>query len=292
MQSLNKEYGYSKIKPCYLIVVAMLLFCHNLCASYNFDHSSPRSSGMGGISVMLSDNWSNFNNQAGLGAMNGISAGTIYNSKYGLSQLSTKALAVSIPITGGVAGFNFSYFGYSKYNESKYAFAFGKRLHEVFFAGVQIDYYNIHISDSYGNKGLFTAEFGLLSKPLKNFYIGFHIFNPAHQIIQSELNEHLPTIMKFGAGIYLKKTTLLGFEAEKRTNQQAQYKLGAEHLFYDFFFIRAGTSLNPAKFGFGTGFIYQQFRLDFSFINHPELGYSPNISLIYAIKEKNKPKNN
>ena len=50
--------------------------------------------------------------------------------KYGIKELSHGALALALPTNAGTFGLSYSYFGYSKYNESKIGLAYAKKLFE------------------------------------------------------------------------------------------------------------------------------------------------------------------
>src|ERR1051326_2889067 len=123
-----------------------------------------RAGAMGNASVTLSDVWSTFNNQAGLGFMKNIGVGTYYEDRFMLKQLSSKAFAFALPVHGGTFGLSYSSFGYSAYSENKYGLAFGKSFGENISAGIQMDYLTTHITENYGSKGTLVAEAGMRSE--------------------------------------------------------------------------------------------------------------------------------
>ncbi len=240
-----------------------------------------RSAGMANASITTDDLWSNFRNQAGLANIKNPSGGFLYENRFGLYQVSTKALAIAIPVNSGCFGLNYSYFGYSEYNESKAAIGFGKKLAEFLDIGIQLNYMHTYITENYGNRGTVTFETGLLATPISDFTLAFHVFNPLHTLISRNINEHIPTIIRAGIEYKFNENTMLAVETKKDINQKPVFKFGGEHLLFDFLYIRTGIQTNPVKYSFGFGMEYKGIYGDIGFISHPELGYSPHLSIYY-----------
>ncbi len=240
-----------------------------------------RSAGMANASITTVDLWSNFRNQAGLANIENPSGGFLYENRFGLYQVSTKALALAIPVNSGCFGINYSYFGYSEYNESKAGIGFGKKLADFLDIGIQLNYMHTYITENYGNRGNVTFEAGLLAKPVPDFTIGFHVFNPLHTSISKSINEHIPTIIRAGMGYTFNNKTFLTIETRKDMEQPSAFKFGGEHFLFDFLYIRTGIITNPVKYSFGFGMEYKGFYGDIGFISHPELGFSPRLSIYY-----------
>jgi hypothetical protein len=262
-----------------LFIISIL--SSNIYCAYLTVPIDGRSAGMANASITIDDTWSNFRNQAGLAHIENTSAGFLYENRFGLYQVSTKALAIAIPVNSGCFGLNYSYFGYSAYNESKAGIGFGKKLADFLRFGIQLNYMHTYISENYGNRGKVTFETGILATPVQHFTVGFHVFNPLHTYISNNINEHIPTIIRAGIGYEFNKTTRLTIETQKDIDQKPVFKFGGEHLLFDFLYIRTGIMHNPVKYSFGLGIEYKGFYGDIGFISHPELGYSPHLSIYY-----------
>lgn len=247
-------------------------------------NSGARSAGMGNASVCLTDVWSNFNNQAGLGFIKQTSVGANYENRFGMKELSTKSVAAATPVKGGVFGVNVSSFGYTLYHENKYGLAFGKSFGEFLSAGIQMDYLSYNIAEGYGNKGFLTAEMGILAKPMKNLIIGAHLFNPTRTKLATYNNEKIPTLMNLGVNYIFSEKVFVAVEIEKDIDHKPSVKVGTEYHPIKEFYLRAGVSSNPSQPAFGFGLDLKNFKLDVSAQFHSVLGFSPQFGLSYRFE--------
>jgi len=245
-----------------------------------------RSAAMGNASVSLSDVWSAQQNQAGLGFVKNISAGVYYENRFSLKELSLKGAVIALPVKGGTFGLCISNFGYSLYSENKYSFSFAKAFSSKFSMGIAMDYLTTKIAEGYGSKGLFAAEVGIQSKPIKGLTIGAHIFNPTRAKLSDYNNERIPTIIRLGADYNFSDKVILALETEKDIAQKSIFKAGIEYKAVKEFYLRAGIGTNPTLSSFGFGLNLKNFKLDFSANYHQVLGFSPQFALTYIFNKK------
>lgn len=272
-------------------LVVFMHFCIIVFAGGGDDNPfGARSAGMGNASVMLSDFWSVSQNQAGLATLKNIGGGLYYENRFFVNELSLKAGGFVLPTKSGVFGLSLSQFGYSRYNESKVGLAYAKKLWDFLSAGIQFNYINTYIAESYGNKGTAVAEIGLRAVPKENLYIGAHIFNPTRARIADYRDERIPTVMRLGIGCNFSKKVLVTAETEKDLQNIPVFRSGVEYNFMDHVFFRAGISSNPRKASFGIGFEYAGFKADLAFASHPVLGYSPHFSVMWELSRKDQTK--
>lgn len=244
-----------------------------------------RSAGMGNSSVMLSDLWSIYHNQAGLAGIKNMEFGIHYENRFFVKELSLSAGAFVLPTKSGVFGLSISHFGYSQYYESKIGLAYAKSLGNIFSVGVQFDYLNTYFSQEYGNKGTAVAELGVRATPTENMYIGAHIFNPTRSKIAAYNDEQIPTIIRFGVGYNFSKKVIVTAETEKDLQNAPVFKAGLEYNFMEHLFLRSGVSSNPNKMYFGVGYEYKGFKADIAFSTHPTLGLTPYISIMWEFNK-------
>lgn len=237
--------------------------------------------GMGNSTVMLPGYWSVFHNQAGLAFCNQMQIGFHFENAYFIKELSLKSTAFVLPTNSGVFAGSFNYFGYSLYNETKAGLAYSKTLGKRFAAGIQLDYYRVHIGENYGNKGVATAEIGILAIPVDNFFIGAHAFNPVRSKMADYADERLPTILRFGIGYRISEGLTFTAETEKDLDYKPMYKTGIEYKLLKKIYLRSGISTNPTKFFFGIGFQFHSIQADFAFSQHQTLGYTSHFSVLY-----------
>lgn len=271
------------MKKTAILLFILLFSVAGYCGNENQVFGA-RSGAIGNASVTLSDEWSTFNNQAGLGFVKKISIGTYYEDRFLLPQLSSKAVAFALPVKGGTFGLSYSSFGYSAYGESKYGLAFGKSFGKNISAGIQMDYLNTRISENYGSKGALTAEVGLQFRAMKKLVIGAHLYNLSRTKLTDYNNERIPTVMRLGLQYTFSEKVFIAVETEKDMDRKALLKVGAEYMVAKVLYIRAGISSNPSLSCFGFGIHLKGFKLDVTSTYHSVLGFSPQLGLAYEFK--------
>jgi hypothetical protein len=185
-----------------------------------------------------------------------------------------------IPVSKGAFGATMSYYGYSDYYELKSGIAYSMMLTEGLSAGIQMDYFNTHISGFYDDVHLLTFELGLIYRLNKEIYLGFHVFNPLNYQVRKNTSE-MPSVMRLGVGYQLLEDLLLCGEIEKELDKNLNLKMGIEYLILDRFVVRTGISSLPFQNSFGIGYKWNELKLGVSFLRHNILGYSPSVSLDY-----------
>jgi len=235
---------------------------------------------MATASVTFTDIWSSSNNQAGLGYIEQPTAALYYENRMNVKNLSTRAITVAMPFQSTVVAINYRYFGLPKYNESKFGLAAGRRLGEKFAVGVQMDYFHAFVADGYGNFGVLCAEIGLLCEPAKNLFVGAHVFNVTRSRQKVNLDERVPTIMRFGIGYAIHEKAFIAVETEKDLRMDAIFKGGLEYSPVGELYLRCGMSTGMMyQYCFGLGYGWKYFTVDMSFSHHKFMGFSPHISL-------------
>jgi len=272
------------MNPRYVFHCIFLVIPFFLNAAHDNVPEGGRSAALANASVALTDFWSLQNNQAGLAFYNRPAGGIYFENRYMVKEMSMKAGGVVMPVKAGVLGLNISYFGYPKYNESKFGLAYARSFGDMLAVGVQLDYLHTSIDENYGKKGVATFEIGLLSKINKHLSIGAHIFNPIQAKLTDYDNERIPAIIRIGAAYSFDENILVTVEAEKDTRMDPVLKCGLEYRIIEQIYVRGGISTNPGLYSFGFGLDFKKLRIDFSSSVHEVLGYSPQISLIYNFK--------
>lgn len=274
------------LKKIYLPIFFILICFVAISGNENYPVGA-RYSSMGNTGVMTPSLWSTSHNQAGLAFLKISEVGLHYENKFLIPELGLSSLAFALPSKkSGTFGLNYNHFGYSKYNESKIGLSYAKMFGGSFAAGVQIDYFQTHIDEEYGNKGVPVAEIGILSQPVKGLYVGAHVFNISKAKIDDYSNERIPTIFKLGLGYAFSEKTLVCIETEKDLDQKAIFKGGIEYQLLVNLYLRTGIITNPVQNTFGVGYKMKKFKADIAFVTHPVLGLSSQISISYALSSK------
>jgi hypothetical protein len=241
-----------------------------------------RFDGMGNATVMIPDLWSLSHNQAGLGWVRSLSAGFHFENKFVVPEYSLSAAGLAIPVKPGTLGCMVYYFGYSQYHETRAALAFGRAFTDKFAVGIQLNYMSTYVADGYGSYGAVVVEGGMIISPLKNIYIGAHIFNPTQAHLNNLVQDVIPTNLRVGMGIQLLDQIFVSVESETSNQSKPVYKAGMEINTASNLFFRAGYSTDPGRPSFGLGYLFRGLRGDLAFTLHPRLGFTPYFSLMYS----------
>jgi len=269
------------MKKIYTLIV-LLFFSFQIFSQSQNRPVGANFSAIGNAGVSLSDVWSVYHNQAGLAQLKTFGIGINFENKYGIKELSHSALALALPTKTGTFGLSYSFFGYSKYNESKIGLAYAKQLFEKFSAGIQLDYFTTNIYGDYGRGGLLTAEIGIIYQPITDLKIGAHAFNPVRSSYNTFDDENLSTSIKLGASYNFSELVLFSFEVESDLENTTNFKSGIQYQAVENLYLRIGINTKPVTYHFGFGYHFQKVFADIAFSHHEILGYSTNISLQYA----------
>lgn len=263
-----------------LILIFLLTF---FIGSYTFSAQDKiiedgKSAAMANTSVTLTNLWSIYHNQAGLGYLENISVGAFHQSGY-IKEQNMQGIAFALPTKTGTIGASYSYYGFSQYNEMQAGLAYGKTFSDYFAVGIQLNYLRNHITGNYGSAETVNFEIGILSKPIENLTIGAHVYNPSRSKIG---DEEIPTIFNLGISYLFSEKVIFAIGTEKDLDHDAIFKAGLDYQLIDFVSLQAGISTNPAKYSFGIGFHYINIDAHVGFISHQTLGFTPSFSLNYG----------
>jgi hypothetical protein len=264
--------------------ILFFVFCDVYAVNDNYP-AGARVSGLSNSGVVLTDLWSNYHNQAGLTGVEKFTLGFHYENKYVVSEYGLHALALAIPTSRGTIGASVTFFGYSKYNESKISLAFGKPFGDKFSAGIQLDLLNIYQAEDYGNSTTLAVEGGIIAEPVDGLLIGAHVYNPTQSSYNTFEPEKVPTIFQVGMGYYFTEKLLIVVETEKDLRQKAVFEGGIEYHVIKSIYARFGISTyEMSSYSFGVGFVHKGVKADMAFSQHQILGYTPHVSFSYSFR--------
>ncbi|MDR0711241.1 MAG: hypothetical protein LBF67_02690 [Prevotellaceae bacterium] len=246
-----------------------------------FPHGS-RAAALGYTGVVNTDVFAAYNNQAALGFLSSPQAAVHYENRYFTEALNLSAAVFAMPVPAvGVLGVDVCSFGYSRYRETRMGVAWGKPLSERISAGAQLGYHLVQVTE-YGATGALTAELGLIAEPVKNLWVGAHIFNFTNsRYFSHTYHERLPVIFNVGMGYRLAQHASLLVGAKIESEQAAQAMAGLEVVALKTLALRLGVLVKPVELLAGFGYTYRKLHIDMAFSRHETLGYTPQVSLSY-----------
>jgi hypothetical protein len=234
-----------------------------------------RAAAMSNCGVAIADLWSVSHNQAGLAFLKNGSFGLCHEQRYLMKELGLNSLVVAIPVRSGTFGGQLNYFGYSKYHEVKGGVAYSLKLSKNLSAGLQLDYFSSYVVSSIRALHQYTFELGLLSKPIENVSLGFHLFNPLPGKYKQNSELLLSTIARLGISYEIRKRVLFCVETQASNTENPIFRFGFEYWANQFLQLRLGVSDEPSSFSFGFGYQWKKYKIGIAFSNHPVLGFTP-----------------
>lgn len=235
---------------------------------------------MANVCVMNHDLWSSFHNQAGLSFNKFPAIGFSYENRFGIKELGTRAIALSLPAGKVSLGALYSYFGYSDFRRQMTGIACGMPLSGDLRAGVMIDYFSEKTYGEYNRNQMITCEAGVIITASENIMVGIHIFNPVPNSIR---RSDMPTELRAGASVNLGKGLIAGVETGMCSGHNISVSTGFEYEAAKNLMIRGGFSTTYNSFSFGIGYHTSPAIIDFAFSTHERLGISTTVSLIFEL---------
>lgn len=254
---------------------SLLISC--LLASYNHAQTSfllPSSTAIAGTSVSDLNHWSSFHNPAPLSNTSSAQLSAQVESRYIITELSTKSLSIVYPTDYFVSGVAFSYYGFSLYHEMIVGLAFAREFSERFSIGVQFNYLTTYYQASNSYHGAFFPQVGINFPLSKTFQLGFHVFNPFHTNITTDITtKRLPAIFSLGYSYDLSNKLIWRFQSDKEFSSNYRFATAFDYYLMDNVRFQVGVYgyeyLIPCL---GFGYKFKQFDVDLNSELHPLLG--------------------
>ncbi|RAV98818.1 PorV/PorQ family protein [Pseudochryseolinea flava] len=241
-----------------------------------------RAQALGYSSACLYDEWSLFNNAAGVANIKHLAAGFTYEANPGFSYFNRAAFVTSIPIKFGAFGVGAQRFGDHLYNEHVVSTAFASTF-GLASIGVKINYIQYHVEGS-GNKSLFSFNFGGIAKLTDQLSVGAHIININQGKLTEDGIDRIPTILQVGIAFKAFTKLTVVTEVQKDLEYDALWKGGIEYQPFKKFLFRTGFNIHPDAAFAGFGARFQKMHLDYAATFLRRAGVSHQASIIYHFR--------
>jgi hypothetical protein len=216
-------------------------------------------------------------NPAALAYISVPSAGVNTEKRFMLKALSVHTAVVVLPVSPGAFSFNIQQAGYSAYRQQQLGFAYGRQLGNKLSIGMQIDYLANTIRQ-YGSMNTVTFELGCLLHITPQLHAGIHIFNPAARKLG---DEPLSVIYTAGLGYEVSEDFLISAAVVQENDVAPVAKVMCEYRIIPQLSLQLGTSPTNAAASFTLG----RMRIFFAASHHPQLGFTPNTSIVWQLKK-------
>lgn len=240
-----------------------------------------RSMSMANASTTLNDVWAFHHNPGALADVTTFSVGVSYENRFLLKELQSQGIAVAIPLKVGVLSVGGQTYGYRQFRTYKGGLGYSLRLADKLYAGVQLNYLGLQLSQNYGSRNGLSAEAGIYAKFTDNWKLGVSVFNVGRTRLSDFADDRFSTLMRLGSSYRFSKKVLLAIEVEKDLDYDLRFKTGVEYEVIDDFYLRGGFATTPIELSFGLGYQARVIRFGAGSSYHQILGWSPNFSISY-----------
>lgn len=268
-----------------VIIIFIFLLQYSVIAGFEQTNIGSRANAIGGAFVGLSDDcWGIFYNPAGLSRLIHNEAAVYYSPRpFGLSELSTTALAFNYYITYGTFAFAAKKYGFELYKEISGTLSFANSILGINI-GTSFHVHTLTIK-GYGNDYTIGIDLGIIFPLASNLLFGCSAKNINAPTI-GQKKEKLPQLFSFGTSYSPVNNLLLLLDYEKEIMFDGSIKAGIEYRVFDFGALRFGVNEKPSSVSAGLGLKYSSLKIDYAFINHQELGLTHSITIGFLWGER------
>lgn len=260
-------------------IIPLLLLAYPSFAQSFSTLSGARSHGLAYASACLEDEWSLFNNVAGLAASSTLGASISSNVRPQLSGMNRIAATFTVPFQVGVVALGTIRTGDNLYNEQVVSAGFSNQL-GIASLGIKANYIQ-YSAEGFGRKGVATISLGGIFSVTQKIKIGAHIVNINQPRISTQDNERMPTTLIAGASFLTSEHVLITTELEKNLGHETTWKTGIEYNPLKKFTVRSGFNLYPNAFFFGTGFNTKKIKINYAIEYNTALSTCHEASISY-----------
>ena len=266
------------------LVLLFLLLQHTIKAQSVSSFMGSRSYALGNATACINDEWSIFNNVAGLTGINEATASASTLARPALKAANKSAFVFAAPLKHGAMGIGAFHFGDALYSENVAAMGYAHKL-GITSLGIKLNYIQFN-AEGYGSKGVISESLGVNTQLTPKLSIGAHIVNVTQPRISTSDNEKLSTILIAGAGFKASESVFITSELEKSISLKTILKAGLEYKFQQKFFFRTAFSTNPDAGYFGVGFQPTKLKFDYAFRFEPNVGSGHQATIGYRFLKK------
>ncbi len=257
-----------------------------LQAQYLQNGMGARNEGLAKSTIAVPHLWSISNNPSGIAYLKSPEIGVFYTNRFLMKELSTQSIAAVYPSKWLNIGLSVEHFGYSELSELQAGLAVAKTFNKYFSLGFKFNYLEYRQAEVYGTARAFLVQIGLTSNPIKDIYIGAHIYNPSRAKFNTLVSQYVPTIFSLGAAYKPDRMVGLTAQIDKSLEAELTYKMGVEFNVTESLYIRAGVNVKPNAYFLGVAYYFKNIRLDIAFSHQQVVGISPSASMGYVFEKQ------
>ena len=245
-----------------------------------------RSTSLGNASSTLSDEWSLFNNVAGLSKARKPLASFAYSLSSSLPGADRVAAAITLPVQIGVAGVGLFRFGDELYSEQLLSAGYANQM-GLASLGIKVNYVQYR-AEGFQTRSALSLNFGGIAEITPTISVGALIVNLNQPKLSSYDNERLPVKLVSGIQFNPSEEILLVVEIEKDINYDPTLKSGIEYVIHQKIKVRTGFNLGPNSIHGGVGYYTSRLNVDYALQYNHALKTQFQISSGYKLGKRKK----
>jgi len=225
-----------------------------------------------------------FNNPANLSIARNANAEVFHQQKFGIKEMGNSGIAVSIPNKWLDAGFGYSYFGFSLYNQQRFGAAVSKKLNKKISLGINLNYLYNQMPDYSFSSALLFALSGNVELN-QNWGVAFLLNNPTQQNYKGVSQEKAPSFARIGLKYKINKQVVCLTETELQPGQEAIFRFGLKYNPFAIVELGAGIQLPIGIFSFGAGLTVSKIKVSMAATVHSYLGFYPQFGMNFPLQK-------
>lgn len=265
--------------------VATLLLCPWFAKAQSVSTlMGARAHAMAYASSCLADEWSLFNNPAGLSGIEEAVVAVGYAKTPSLPGSDRMAVTGSVHAMQGTLSAGIFRFGDALYSEQALRVGYGNRL-GIAALGISVSLIQ-YSANGFGSLWVPGITLGGIAELTPTIKVGAYVINPNQPVISRDHGERLPTWLTAGIAITPIEQVLVVLEVEKDLEYDATWKAAVEYRPLGRFNFRVGIALVPQHVFVGVGFRSARLILDYALDYSPLAGAGHQVTAGYPFLRK------
>lgn len=244
-----------------------------------------QASSIGYASVAQSDEWSLFNNVAGLARMESAFTTISYDLNTRLPNANRIALTAGTPLKLGVLSGGVFKFGDDIYSEQLISLGYANQF-GLAALGLKLSYVQYR-AEGFGTQTALSISAGGVAHLSEKLKVGAHIQN-VNQPAVGDGEERLAVQMCVGVAFFPTSQLSLFGELAKEIDFDATVRAGLEYEIVEDLFFRTGFNLYPATGSGGIGYKLKKIKIDYAIQYGFELSSSHQLSAAWQFAKRAK----
>ncbi len=269
------------------IIFYILILYGNHCLFSQNARLGASAEALSGASLFVQDAFAVANNPAMTTEIKAFEGGLTSKRKF-LLALPEHAVVAVLPSKYGAFGGQYTYLGMDDYNEQSLSFSYAKQLFSGFNAALKFGGLWNHFTENYASGMALNMEAAFTLRLRKDCFLAAHILNPVQMHSTEVAFAQLRPQIRLGTQYILSEQLCISAEIGDEITKPWCVAVGAEYEWKERFLLRCGMSSYPLSYSAGIGCEINAFRVDVATVYTQYLGFTPQLSLVFFNKHKNK----